>query len=221
MSLISRTKFGNCTQCSSTNVACVKVAKSLVCVSCHRINKGQTQITKANERDRQRQLIESKSRKEVKQIKTSVKTQVRSLISSDTNKKGVTKSMLLKTADAAFSRYIRNRDKDKNGNIACVCCGKIYNIEQVTPSGDRIVQCLHFIKRSVYSLRFDEDNCAAGCTYCNNNMDKNPTGKAYQQFKEKLISDFGETQVAEMEVAHRKINKLEESQLKNIIEHYQ
>ena len=49
-----------------------------------------------------------------------------------------TKSELLREADRLFSQFIRNRDADKNGNIACVCCGKIYNLEQVDKEGKKL-----------------------------------------------------------------------------------
>ena len=145
-------------------------------------------------------------------------------VESDDNRQMVekyrTKSELLREADRLFSLFIRNRDADKNGNVACVCCGKIYNVEDHLNSCERIIQNMHFIKREVYSLRFDEDNCSAGCCYCNQDMNFNPKGIAYRQYKERLVADLGEDAVAEMELAHRKINRIEESQLKVIIEHY-
>lgn len=135
-------------------------------------------------------------------------------------KKVETKSQLLREADRLFSLFIRNRDADKNGNIACVCCGKIYNLEQVDKEGNKVVQNLHFIDRGVYSLRFDEDNCHAGCSYCNLDMSLNKNGFAYRRYLEFMNTTYGEEAVAEMALAHRKINKLEITQLKNIIEHY-
>ncbi len=221
MSYLPSSKFGSCTQCGAKSVPCVKIGKVLICCVCNRNNKNGVQISKAKKRDAEREkAIKELKPKEKRSLKRSVASSVRSLADTPQNKENLSKSKLLKLADAAFSRFIRNRDKDKNGNIACVCCGKIYNIENVDKDGNRIVQCLHFIKRSIYSLRFSEHNCAAGCTWCNNDMDKNPTGKAYQQFKEKLIADLGEQEVAEMEIAHRRINMLEAQHLKNIIEHY-
>lgn len=131
-----------------------------------------------------------------------------------------TKSELLREADRLFSQFIRNRDADKNGNIACVCCGKIYNLEQVDKEGKKIVQPLHFIDRGVYSLRFDEDNCHAGCSYCNLDMFLNKNGFAYRRYLEFMNMTYGEEMVAEMTLAHRKINKITEQQLRTVIEHY-
>jgi len=54
MAYLPSSKWGNCTQCDNKDCACVKVGKNLVCISCHRRNKGQEQITKANEREKAR-----------------------------------------------------------------------------------------------------------------------------------------------------------------------
>lgn len=131
-----------------------------------------------------------------------------------------TKSELLREADRLFSQFIRNRDADKNGNIQCVGCGKVYNLEQVDKEGNKIVQPLHFIDRGVYSLRFDEDNCHAGCSYCNLDMHLNKNGFAYRRYLEFMNMTYGEEMVAEMTLAHRKINKITEQQLRTVIEHY-
>jgi hypothetical protein len=48
---IPKSKFGNCSQCGEKNTACVKVAKDLFCLSCHRNNKGKQQIQRSKERD--------------------------------------------------------------------------------------------------------------------------------------------------------------------------
>lgn len=132
-----------------------------------------------------------------------------------------TKSQLLKEADRLFSLFVRNRDADKNGNIQCVGCGKVYNIDQVDKEGNKVVQNLHFIDRGVYDLRFLENNCHAGCSYCNLDMSLNKNGFAYRRYLEFMITTYGEEEVAEMTIAHRRINKITEQQLKTIIEHYQ
>lgn len=211
-SSINKTNWGYCTQCPATNVACVKVKKDLVCILCHRRNKGQEQVNKAQEKE--------KLRRGGNTSKVSPKTlaDVRKL--SDRNNKLKTKSELLREADRLFSLFIRNRDSDKNGNIACVCCSKIYNVEDKDGYGNKIVQNLHFIQRDVYSLRFDEDNCSAGCCYCNKDMNDNVRGRAYIQYLSVMIDNLGEEAVKEMQLAHRKINKIDEQMLKTIIEHY-
>lgn len=148
---------------------------------------------------------------------------------------GKSKSELLKLADKLFSEFVINRDKDANGNINCVCCGEPFNVEQTNnvyydklgdkdrannPRGDKIVQNLHFIQRGVYSLRFDEFNCHAGCSYCNFDMFHVKDGRAFKQYREYMVAQYGEEYVAEMEVAHRKINRIETVMLKTVIELY-
>jgi len=221
MSFIAKSKWGNCSQCSSNNVACVKVGKNLFCLPCHRANKNQSQVTKAKERDNERlkASMANRSPKEKKQIKQSVRTSVRSLVSSEGNKDVMNKSKLLKLADAAFSRYVIKRDT-VNGKITCPCCRKTFDVLEVNKNGEKIVQNLHFVSRKVYSLRFDEDNAHAGDSYCNLQMHLFPDGQQYKNYREYLVNKIGETAVAEMELAHRKINKLEETQLKNVIEFY-
>jgi len=50
-STINTTKWGDCTQCSNTNVACVKVKKDLVCTQCNDRNKALIQIKKQKDRN--------------------------------------------------------------------------------------------------------------------------------------------------------------------------
>ena len=219
MSIIPKSKFGNCTQCSATNTACVKVKKDLVCLNCHRSNKGHTYTQRASIRDKERESMQGKTRTEKKVIKQSIKSQVRTLISSPQNQENLSKSKLLKMADAAFSRYIIKRDTNK-GQILCPCCRKTFDVLQVDKEGKKIVQNLHFINRGVYSQRFNEDNAHSGDGYCNLAMHLHPTGNEYQNYRQYLVNKLGEEEVALMELEHRKINRIEESQLKNIIEHF-
>ena len=48
-------------------------------------------------------------------------------------------------------------------------------------------------------------------------MHLQPKGKAYTNYREYMVETYGEEAVAEMELAHRKINRLEEQMLKNVI----
>jgi hypothetical protein len=79
---------------------------------------------------------------------------------------------------------------------------------------------MHFVKREVYSLRFSEVNCHAGCCYCNSDMHNEPEGMAYQRFRNYLVSCVGEDEVQQMELEKRNINKLTEGDLIAIIEKY-
>lgn len=141
----------------------------------------------------------------------------------DTNKEMVdthkSKSEQLKLADKVFGDWVKARDT-KNGKVTCPCCKDEYFVDAVDSNGKGIIQPLHFVSRGVYDLRFDADNVHAGCCYCNLKQHLSPKGLEYQRYRKFLVNKIGETAVAEMELVKRKINRIEESQLKTVIEHY-
>lgn len=217
MGYLPTSKWGDCTQCTATDVACVKVGKNLICIPCNNSNKAKIQADKLKKRN----------------ILQREKGSIRAMATGDTNKeltdKFKSKSDQLKQADNVFGDWIKNRDTVKIFEeesevsvdaIKCPCCKKYFTLDARNGSGEKVVNVLHFISRSIYSLRFDEDNAHAGCCYCNLKQHLNPRGIEYFNYRIFLVEKFGEEAVAEMEVAHRKINRIEESQLKIIIEHY-
>ncbi len=201
---LPKTKWGNCSQCTATKTAVVKVGKELFCLFCHSNNKTIKQVEKSKDRDKLRRI--GSSLKSLPQNK-------------ELARQHEDKSQKLQLADKLFGDYIKNRDKDKNGQAICPCCDKIVIVE-IDGKFNPDCNVMHFIDRDVYLLRFDEDNAAVGHSWCNKNQHYNPKGIEYQKFKGYLIDKIGEDAVSEMEVAHRKINRIELSQLKNIIEHY-
>jgi len=62
MGLIANSKIGDCSICPSTNVPCRKRGKELICISCCRTIDTKKQITKANERNKVRSLMNRYSR---------------------------------------------------------------------------------------------------------------------------------------------------------------
>lgn len=62
---------------------------------------------------------------------------------------GLCGTHLLKKADQAFSRYIRERDGK------CMVCGSTYRL-----------QCMHIISRRYRGLRWDKGNAVTGCAKC-------------------------------------------------------
>ncbi len=133
---------------------------------------------------------------------------------------GKLNSELMKLADILFSRYIKKRDADSRGNVNCPCCGGSFNLKEKNQSGEYMVQCLHFVKRSVISLRWSEVNCHAGCSRCNSDMFNNPEGLAYRRFRGFLVDAVGEDKVQEMEDEKNKIGKVSSSLLNEIIKKY-
>jgi len=130
------------------------------------------------------------------------------------------KSALLKKADNLFSKFIKKRDSDEKGNVTCICCKQTYNLKDENSHGNYIIQCMHFVPRTVYSRRYCPKNCHAGCCYCNKKQHDDPYGETYQQFKEFLYGKIGVEAVWAMESEKRNINKLSHADLEDIIEKY-
>ena len=124
MSYLPKTKFGDCAQCPSKSVPCVKVKKSLVCIPCHRNNKGQTQISKATQRDRARQeaAMSGKTTKQKREIKSNVKTAVRSLLSSPQNQEGVKRALNGYKEPTELDQWYMDRRVEMTN--VCIECGK-------------------------------------------------------------------------------------------------
>lgn len=130
------------------------------------------------------------------------------------------KTKLLAMADKLFGDFIKFRDSDLNGSITCICCGFPFNLKDKALDGTYVVQPLHFVSRSVYSLRFDERQVYAGCCYCNLQMYLHPTGKEVQSYQDKLVDKFGIVEVMRMVEQKRRINKLTIEDLKEVISKY-
>ena len=81
-----------------------------------------------------------------------------------TKKKGKKRKLLSlaslkRKCDAAFSRYIRTRDIDRNGDGECVCCH--------ARMAWKDLQAGHFISRVYLSTRYNEINVQPVCYACN------------------------------------------------------
>ena len=63
MGYIAASKFGDCSRCDSTSVACRKRGKDLVCIFCCNIEDTKKQEDKAKERNKLRSLVSSDSNK--------------------------------------------------------------------------------------------------------------------------------------------------------------
>jgi|SRR4051812_24243659 len=216
MSYIASSKFGDCVLCGAKSVNCVKVKKELHCIPCHRGNKTTQAIQKANQRDRDRADAAKKLKpKEKRSLRSGIEGKVRNLGGEANNR-----SLLLKTADKSFGDFIKRRDADANGYITDPCNGQKYHLDAVDDNGEKIVNVLHYVERGCYALRFDEDNCHAGSSFSNLSMHLNKGGEAELNYRKFLVNKIGEAAVIEMESQKRKFHKLDNSQLKNVIEHY-
>jgi len=114
---------------------------------------------------------------------------------------GNDKTQLAKKAQDAFNKYIRIRDKAKG----CISCGNT----------TRQMHAGHYrpVNRN-YNLRFDEDNCHAQCTICNNYLSGNLV-----KYRENLIIKIGKTAVLALEEDNT-TKKYSVQELQGIIEKY-
>ena len=116
------------------------------------------------------------------------------------------RSRLVKKLDAAFSQYIRHRDS-VDGICTCCTCGTRKPIKEM--------QCGHFISRSKYATRWDEDNCAAQCVGCN-------MFKQGEQYKFSIYIDQKHYAGKADEILQRSYatQKFTEYELEEMITHY-
>ena len=97
-------------------------------------------------------------------------------------------SKLKKKLDKIFSEYIRLRDSDYKGNCKCISCGK------EAPAFGGSTHAGHLFSRRYLSIRFDEKNVNAQCSYCNTFLNGNQI-KAARGVENK----WGEGTVANLE----------------------
>ena len=94
MSIIPRSKFGDCVECGDKNVNCVKVGKSLYCISCRQIDKSKKYTEKSNNK---------------------IQSRTETFIDD--------RQSLIHDLDFVFSRYIRIRESNIDGISECYTCG--------------------------------------------------------------------------------------------------
>lgn len=115
-----------------------------------------------------------------------------------------TRQSIKKKLDRIFSRYIRLRDSN-DGYVACVTCGKIKPINEMTVG--------HFIKRQFTGTRYDERNVFPQCRYCNNFLQGND-----HKFAEFLKERFGPNIIDILELA--KNQHLSTGDLQLLLDYY-
>lgn len=109
---------------------------------------------------------------------------------------------LVKNLDTIFSTYIRR--KDAIDDIAtCVTCGKQDHYKKL--------QCGHFMSRSNYSTRWDENNVGVQCYGCN-------ISRSGEQFKFSLY--LGNKLSEEMLIKSKQTVKFVDEDLLQLIKYY-
>lgn len=109
---------------------------------------------------------------------------------------------LVKELDTIFSQFIRLRYA-KNEIAECVTCGKKDHWKKL--------QNGHFMSRSNYSTRWDENNCQVQCVGCN-------VYKAGEQYTYSLY--LGNNLAQELYIKSKQIVKFADVELIDMIEYY-
>ena len=106
MSIIPKSKFGDCVECGSADTNCVKVGKYLYCIECRNNTKRKEQIERADVRDKKRSMGSYKE-------------------------SFVDTSSLRDDLDFVFSRYIRIKESDSNGITQCFTCDNKFHWKEI------------------------------------------------------------------------------------------
>ena len=141
MSILPKTKFGNCAnpECGAKDTEVVKVGKETYCVFCRQNQKAKVQVEKANLRNRVRGLRGH-------QVELG-------------NEQAASRQNLINDLDYVFSRIVRLRAADEHGNCECITCG--------TKKHFSMIQAGHYQKRGNMALRWDFRNVYPQCSKCN------------------------------------------------------
>ena len=112
---------------------------------------------------------------------------------------------LIKNLDTIFSTYIRR--KDAIDDIAtCVTCGKKDHYKKL--------QCGHFMSRSNYSTRWDENNVGVQCYGCN------ITNQGMQYAFSKYLTQFDNNLPDSLLIKSKQIVKFADVDLVKMIDKY-
>lgn len=119
------------------------------------------------------------------------------------------RSKAMQKADKYFSLFIRTRDSQGYGGMACKCisCGKVTPIENI--------DCGHYINRQHMATRYSELNCNGQCVTCNRFDEGNIQG-----YRKGLIKKIGEAKVEMLEAVKYTTNPLSEFDLETIAKYY-
>ena len=118
-----------------------------------------------------------------------------------------TYASLKRLADRVFSEWVRRRDSDSEGMVACFTCGAVLPW--------RTIQAGHFVSRVHLSTRWDEKNVQSQCMADNIWKRGSPA-----EFALALQRKYGPNIIAELVEKKRQSVKLTRAALQAIIEDY-
>jgi 5-methylcytosine-specific restriction endonuclease McrA len=116
-------------------------------------------------------------------------------------------SSLENKLDRVFSTYIRKRDADEGGTIACVTCGRLLHWQECDAG--------HFVKRQHRSLRWHEANAAPQCKKCNRFQ-----GGRQDDFAKHIIERYGKSTFDDLMAKKYEVKKFSRADLQEMIERY-
>jgi hypothetical protein len=107
-----------------------------------------------------------------------------------------------------FSEYIRRRDADFNGYVACCSCGKVKHWKQMDAG--------HYIaKNEGLAIYFEEKNVHSQCRWCNYNMHARA-----QQYALFLIRRYGPQILEELDWKSKQRIQIHDNEYLKFIELY-
>jgi hypothetical protein len=109
--------------------------------------------------------------------------------------------------DRVFSEYIRLKDADEGGTVACVTCGKLLFW--------RDAHCGHFIKRQHRSTRWEPTNCAPQGAECNTFR-----GGCQDEFAAYIVKRYGLSEFNRLMLLKRQTVKRTRVELEEMIAMY-
>lgn len=114
-----------------------------------------------------------------------------------------------KVLDRVFAEYIKLRDSEEYGfeYFKCISCGKILPIRKADAG--------HYFSRRHNSVRFDEDNVNAECSY-----DNRFNAEHLEYYRRNLIAKIGKNRFDSLCSRVLKHRKFTEPELKELISHY-
>ncbi len=159
--------------------------------------------------DSTRNNRESKADKPLKRsaIKKKPKKETEKESMQEVKKKKSSSRKWIDALDSAFSKYVRLKHSDSDGNCKCYTCGSIFQWIYI--------QNGHYLSRRFMSIRWNLDNCRPQCQKCN----------LFSQgeqaiFHMKLTKEIGESKVMLLHVQSKNVWKADTVVLNILIGHY-
>ena len=121
--------------------------------------------------------------------------------------KGGTTRALVAKLDRVFSRFVRMKYADNDGQVSCVTCGKQAHWKEVHAG--------HFVKRQHMSLRWDERNVMPQCVRCNLHM-----GGRQDDYAAYIVNEYGHATFADLIAKKHETKKWTRTELEELISTY-